>query len=70
MTGQLEGTTLAQFEAYVRQRLDENKAWFGVSNPARQDFMTEVDRCKPFVVQIKLCEAVLDLIDEFKWGES
>ena len=62
--------TLEQFEAFLHSRRAQNLVLLRAPSPVAERLFEEVDRCRPFVGQIKLCEAVLLLLAEFKQEQS
>lgn len=69
--GQGQGTpTLEQFEVFLRNRREKNLALLRAPSPVFERLFEEVERCKPYVSQMKLCELALALVVEFKSEQS
>ena len=68
---QVGGTpTLEQFEVFLRNRREKNLALLRAPSPVFERLFEEVERCKPYVSQMKLCELALALVVEFKQEQS
>ncbi|MFN4034440.1 hypothetical protein [Comamonas aquatica] len=68
---QVGGTpTLEQFEVFLRNRREKNLALLRAPSPVFERLFEEVERCKPYVSQMKLCELALALVVEFKSEQS